>query len=178
MMSTSFWHPDGTPMSAQQFMETLFGKLPEFFKDENELRTIWSMPDTRKQLMDGLAEKGFGKPQLIEMQRIIDAEQSDFFDVLAHVAYAMEPLTRQERADRAMAAISEHFNSKHQVFLDFVLSHYVAQGVEELDQAKLTPLLKLRYNDSIIDAVNDLGDAKNIATVFSGFQRHLYEEVA
>ncbi len=38
MMVTSFWHPDGTPMSAQQFMEALFGKLPEFFKDEDELR--------------------------------------------------------------------------------------------------------------------------------------------
>ena len=177
MMSTSFWHPDGTPMSAQQFMEALFGKLPEFFKDENELRAIWSAPDTRKQLMEGLAEKGFGKLQLLEMQRIIDAEKSEFFDVLAHVAYAMEPLTRQDRADRAMAAISEHFNSKHQVFLDFVLSHYVAEGVDELDQSKLTPLLRLKYNDSITDAVNDLGDARNIATVFSGFQRHLNEEV-
>jgi len=38
MMMTTFWHPDGTPMSAQQFMEMLFGKLPEFFKDEAELR--------------------------------------------------------------------------------------------------------------------------------------------
>ncbi len=26
MTATSFWHPDGTPMSAQQFMEALFGK--------------------------------------------------------------------------------------------------------------------------------------------------------
>ena len=176
MMSTSFWHPDGTPMSAQQFMETLFGKLPEFFTDEDELRVIWSAPDTRKRLMEGLADKGFGKAQLLEMQRIIDAEQSDLFDVLAHVAYAMEPLTRQQRADRAMAAISENFNSKHKVFLDFVLSHYVAQGVEELDQEKLTPLLRLKYNDSISDAVRELGDAGKIASMFSGFQRHLYEE--
>jgi hypothetical protein len=37
-MVTSFWHPDGTPMSAQQFMEALFGRLPEFFKDDAELR--------------------------------------------------------------------------------------------------------------------------------------------
>ena len=36
MMMTTFWHPDGTPMSAQQFMEMLFGKLPEFFHDEAE----------------------------------------------------------------------------------------------------------------------------------------------
>jgi type I restriction enzyme R subunit len=65
MMCTTFWHPDGTPMSAQQFLEMLFGKLPEFFKDEAELRTIWSRPDTRKKLLDGLAEKGFGRDQRI-----------------------------------------------------------------------------------------------------------------
>ncbi len=89
MMATTFWHPDGTPMSAQQFMEMLFGKLPEFFKNEEELRTLWSAPDTRAKLLQGLAEKGFGKEQLTEMQRIIDAEKSDLFDVLAHVAYAL-----------------------------------------------------------------------------------------
>ena len=89
MMCTTFWHPDGTPMSAQQFMEMLFGKLPEFFKDEAELRALWSAPETRKKLLQGLAEKGFGGEQLAEMQKIIDAEKSDLFDVLAHVAYAL-----------------------------------------------------------------------------------------
>jgi type I restriction enzyme, R subunit len=98
MMMTSFWHPDGTPMSAHQFMESLFGRLPEFFKSEDELRTLWSVPDTRKKLLEGLAEKGFGKDQLAQMQKIIDAEKSDLFDVLANVAYALEQLTRQERA--------------------------------------------------------------------------------
>ena len=176
MVVTSFWHPDGTPMSAQQFMEALFGKLPDFFMDEDELRALWSAPDTRRKLLDGLAEKGFGKDQLAEMQKIIDAQQSDLFDVLAHVAYAELPLTREERADRAMAVISENFNPKQRVFLDFVLSHYVAVGVEELDQAKLTPLLKLKYHDSISDAVADLGKPEEIGKVFSGFQKYLYVE--
>ncbi|SBT10770.1 putative Restriction endonuclease [Candidatus Propionivibrio aalborgensis] len=176
MVVTSFWHPDGTPMSAQQFMEALFGRLPDFFTDEDELRTLWSAPDTRRKLLDGLAEKGFGKDQLAEMQKIIDAEKSDLFDVLAHVAYAEVPLTREERAGRAMAVISENFNPKQKVFLDFVLSHYVAVGVEELDQAKLTPLLKLKYHDSIADAVADLGKPEEIGRAFSGFQRYLYLE--
>lgn len=173
---TSFWHPDGTPMSAQQFMETLFGKLPEFFKDEQELRGLWSAPDTRRQLLAGLAEQGFGKDQLAEMQKIIDAEKSDLFDVLAYVAYAMAPLTREQRSQQAMAKISEHFNPKQRVFLDFVLAHYVAQGVEELEQSKLTPLLKLRYHDSIADAIEDLGPPQQIGEVFSGFQKYLYSE--
>lgn len=55
--------------------------------------------------------------------------------------------------------ISTRFNSKQQVFLDFMLSHYVEVGVEELDQEKLTPLLRLKYNNSIADAVADLGRA-------------------
>lgn len=175
MTSTSFWHPDGTPMSAQQFMEALFGKLPEFFRDEEELRRLWSAPDTRRKLLEGLAEKGFGKQQLMEMQRIIDAEKSDLFDVLAHVAWALAPQTRDERAARAMAIVSTHFNSRQQVFIDFVLSHYVSVGVEELDSEKLTPLLRLKYHDSLADAVADLGQPEEIGQVFSGFQKYLYE---
>ncbi|MDD2500176.1 MAG: DEAD/DEAH box helicase family protein [Geobacter sp.] len=177
MTVTSFWHSDGTPMSAQQFMELLFGRLPEFFKNEQELRSLWSRPDTRKKLLEGLAEKGFGHDQLIEMQRIIDAEKSDLFDVLAHVAYAMPPLTREERAGKARTLITQHFNNKLQLFLDFVLAHYVEIGVDELDQSKLTPLLKLKYRDSIPDAVADLGQTPlEIGQAFAGFQQYLYQQ--
>ena len=175
MVATTFWHPDGTPMSAQQFMESLFGKLPEFFKDEAELRAVWSVPDTRKNLLKGLAEKGFGPEQLAEMQKIIDAEKSDLFDVLAYVAYALPPITRQERASHAKVAINAHFGSKQQAFLDFVLDHYVGVGVDELDQEKLVPLLHLKYANSINDAVADLGNPDEINNVFVGFQKYLYE---
>ena len=86
MLHTSFWHPDGKPMSSQQFIELLYGQLPEFVRDEAELRALWSGPDTRARLLQGLAEKGFGPEQLAEMQGIISAENSDLFDVLAYVA--------------------------------------------------------------------------------------------
>jgi type I restriction enzyme, R subunit len=176
MMCTTFWHPDGTPMSAQQFMEMLFGKLPEFFKNEAELRALWSDPSTRKKLLEGLAEKGFGHNQLAEMQKIIDAEKSDLFDVLAHVAYAIPPLTREERAANAKDTIHGRFSTKQEMFLDLVLSHYVSVGVDELDQEKLTPLLRLKYHNSIADAVADLGKPEEISNVFIGFQRFLYQE--
>jgi type I restriction enzyme R subunit len=175
MSATSFWHPDGTPMSAAQFMEALFGKLPEFFKDEDELRAIWSAPDTRRKLLDGLAEKGFGKDQLVEMQRIIDAENSDIFDVLAFVAYADTPLTREQRAERAKVVISKEFGDKQQAFLTFVLAHYVSAGVDELDEVKLGPLLKLKYNNAIADAFADLGTPDSIRKAFVGFQQYLYQ---
>jgi type I restriction enzyme, R subunit len=178
MMMTTFWHPDGTPMSAQQFMEMLFGRLPEFFKDEAELRALWSAPDTRAKLLQGLAEKGFGREQMTEMQKVIDAEKSDLFDVLAHVAYALAPLTREERATKAKVEIGSRFTTKQQVFLAFVLSHYVQVGVEELDQEKLRPLLLLKYDNAIADAVADLGRPEEIGIVFAGFQKYLYQDAA
>jgi type I restriction enzyme, R subunit len=175
MMVTTFWHPDGTPMSAQQFLEMLFGKLPEFFKDEDELRKLWSAPDTRFKLLQGLAEKGFGGEQLAEMQRVIDAEKSDLYDVLAHVAYALPTQSREERAARAQLAITSRFEDRQRAFLEFVLAHYVSEGVRELDQDKLAPLLRLRYHDSVADAVADLGTPEHISKLFAGFQRYLYE---
>ena len=174
MICTTFWHPDGKPMSAQEFLELLFGKLPEFFKDEAELRLLWSSPVTRKMLLTGLAENGFGGPQLAEMQKIIDAEKSDLFDVLAYVAYASQPLQRSERAAKAKAAISTQFSTKQQAFLDFVLGHYVNEGVGELDPDKLPPLLKLKYH-STSDALLDLGPAEEIRMIFTGFQKYLYQ---
>jgi type I restriction enzyme, R subunit len=109
---------------------------------------------------------------------IIDAEKSDLFDVLAHVAYALPTLTREERAADARVAISSRFNTKQQMFLDFVLSHYVSVGVDELAQEKLTPLLHLKYHNSISDAVADLGRPEEISKVSVGFQKFLYQEGA
>jgi len=175
MTATTYWHPDGTPMSAQQFLETLFGKIPEFFKSEDELRRLWSVPDTRSRLLQGLSEHGFGLDQLAEIQKIIEAEKSDLFDVLAFVAYAMAPLTREVRAANAKVYINSQFTTKQGAFLDFVLSHYVEVGVEELDQDKLSPLLRLKYGDSLSDAIADLGDPEEIGQTFAGFQKYLYE---
>jgi type I restriction enzyme R subunit len=50
--------------------------------------------------------------------------------------------------------------------------------VGELDQEKLTPLLLLKYQNSIVDAVADLGKPDEIGKAFTGFQKFLYEKVA
>jgi type I restriction enzyme R subunit len=178
MMATTFWSPDGKPMSAEEFLRTLYGKLPDFFRSEEELRKLWSDPQTRKSLLDGLAEKGFGRDALTELQRLIDAEKSDLYDVLAYVAYLLPTMSREERAARAKLAITSRFTPKQQVFLDFVLSQYVKVGVDELAQEKLTPLLRIKYNNAIADAVADLGKPEEIGKVFTGFQKYLYDQAA
>jgi type I restriction enzyme R subunit len=173
MTATTFWSIDGKPMSAAEFVTRLFGELPALFKDEDELRALWSQPDTRKALLDSLAEKGYGREQLREIERMIDAENSDLYDVLAYIAFALAPITRQERADASRPFIASTYDPKLQAFLDFVLSQYVREGVGELDQAKLPNLLELRYR-AISDAALELGGVAKIREAFVGFQAHLY----
>ena len=81
---TSFWSTDGTPISAEEFLNNLFGELPNFFKSEAELRETWSNPVTRRTLLEKLEEAGFGLEELI-LKKLIDAEKSDLFDVLEYV---------------------------------------------------------------------------------------------
>ena len=174
IVATSFWSPDGRPMSAAQFVESLFGELPHFFKDEDELRRVWSRPDTRKALLQGLSEKGYGGAQLAEIKRAINAENSDIFDVLAYVAFTQAPKTRSERAEAGKSRIATHYDDKLQAFLDFVLAQYVSQGGEELDQDKLGALIALKYG-STHEAAATLGGGPVIRETFVGFQRYLYE---
>lgn len=174
-MSTRFWSPDGKPMTAAEFVERLFGEVPELFRNEDELRTLWSRPDTRKALLEGLTERGYGNEQLAEISRLIDAEKSDLYDVLAYIAYASEPISRRERVIARKALIFSQYFGKQQEFLAFVLNQYIKEGVGELDQDKLPQLLELKYHD-LRDAVADLGSVNNIRGIFIGFQEYLYSQ--
>ena len=174
MTATTFWSADGRPMSAAQFLESLFGVLPEFFRDEDELRRIWSDPATRKTLLARLSDKGFGREPLGEMQKAVDAADSDIFDLLAYVAFASAPLTREDRAAAARAATAAEFTDKQLAFVEFVLAQYVKQGVDELDNEKLAPLLKLKYGAALSDAFEQLGRPDQVRGVFVGFQKYLY----
>jgi type I restriction enzyme, R subunit len=173
MTATTFWSVDGRPMSAAEFVTRLFGELPALFKDEDELRALWSQPDTRKALLETLAEKGFGGEALQEIERLIDAEKSDLYDVLAYIAFALSPITRQQRADARQAAIFSHYDPKIQTFLAFVLAQYIKEGVGELDDAKLPRLLELKYH-AISDAAAELGGVAAIRAAFVSFHLHLY----
>lgn len=174
MISTSFWGADGRLVSAEEFLQNLFGKLSEFFKSENELRKIWSNPITRKVFLDNLAETGYGKEELNTLQKLIAAEKSDLFDVLEYISFAIKPITRAVRVAKAQANIFSTLDNKQKEFLEFVLFKHIETGVEELDQEKLPVLLALKYH-TISDAAALLGGVENIRATFINFQKHLYE---
>ena len=154
----------------------LFSELPNLFKSEDELRTLWSNPITRRTLLGELAKAGFGKDELTTLQKLIDAEKSDLFDVLEYVFNgSYNSLTREQRVAASQATIFALLDNKQKEFIEFVLSKYVETGVEELDQDKLPILLTNKYQ-SLEDAKEVLGNVGDIRKLFIEFQKHLYEE--
>lgn len=173
MISISYWNADGKPVSSEEFIQIMFGKLPELFKSEEELRKIWSNPITRKVFMEKMSEIGYGKKELEVLQKIVNAEESDLFDALAYVAFAISPISRNQRVMVSRESILTGLDQKQKEFLEFVLKKYIEKGVEELDEEKLPGLLNLKYH-AISDAEEILGGVDNMRATFFDFQKNLY----
>lgn len=171
-VKTTFWSPEGKPIGYEEFMNQLYGDLPNLVADEEELRKVWSLPSTRKKLLEELSEKGYTDSQLEDLRSLIHGENSDLFDVLSYVAYHKELVPRLQRASSARIQMND-YNPKQQEFLNFVLDQYVKEGVDELGVDKLSPLLLLKYK-ALSDAKKELGDIQSIREAFIGFQRSLY----
>ena len=177
-VTTTFWGPNGDQVTVEQFLKNLYGELPSFYKDEADLRRIWSDPLTRSELLTKLGEQGFSLVDLGKIQELISATESDLYDVLAYISFAAPKKTREKRATGARRKVVMQFSDRTRDFIDFVLDHYVTEGVEELDPLKLPQLLELKYG-GIQDALKEIGaTADSVRDAFFEFQKFLYEDSA
>ncbi len=174
MASTTYWL-NGKVVSANQFIEHLFGGLSSLVIDEDALRKTWSNPETRTRFLAQLEDKGFGHGELSDIRRLIDAQDSDLFDVLAYIRFTLEPKARSERANSARSAALPAYSAEMREFLESVLSAYERGGVEELGLDSLGTLLTVKYG-SINDAKLLLGELAAIKGAFIGMQADLYRE--
>ena len=177
MTSKMFYSVDGKPMSLTEFIQSLFNTLemPELFKNEDELRAIWAVPSTRRELLKQLEAAGFAADELESIQELIDAENSDLFDVLEFVKYALKPVTRSIRASVSRSIMESGIESKQLEFIDFLVTQYIESGVGELEESKLETLLEIKYSD-VFNAVQILGqgDVAKVRKLFLDFQKNLY----
>lgn len=176
MMSTSFWSADGKPISSEEFLNDLFGELPKLFKDEEELRAIWGNPVTRRTFLEKLDELGFPKSDLTTLQKLVNMEKSDLFDVLEYIFNGdFIAKSREERAELAKQSIIPLLNTNQKDFIDFVLEKYVEAGIDELDDTKLKTLIENKYQ-SLPDGLQVLGNAGEVRKMFIEFQQYLYRD--
>ena len=162
-----------------EFLKHIFDKLklPELFNSESELRTLWANPLTRKDLLEKLEREGCHVDDLRKLQELIDAKNSDLFDVLEYIAYSKKPVSRELRVETNRSKILNFLNSNQREFVQYVLQNYIDIGVDELDISKLSTVVTAKYG-SIHAAQESLGTVDEIKEIFIDFQKNLYIEIA
>jgi type I restriction enzyme, R subunit len=171
--TTTYWGPDGKPISAQQFLERLFGDLAGLVVDEDELRRQWSDPERRERFVTVLQEKGYDAEKLAEMRLLANAPNSDLFDVLAFVRFNLKPITRTDRADKVREGGLHGQPAEMGAFLLAILNSYENSGEGELALGKLGNYLTARYG-TIADAKRVLGDIGTVKAAYLDMQAGLY----
>lgn len=171
------FYMDGKPVGPAEFLEMLFGKLPEFYSSEEDLQKQWSDPRTRSALLSGLAERGFDEEKLQALKDLIDAEESDVYDVLRYISYAKDTMTRHERASIIRDYYLEQLDANQRDFVSFVLDTYEKSGENELSMENLRGLVQLKYR-TMPDAVAQLGSPEEIVEDYLELQKELYAVTA
>lgn len=174
--ATTYWSTDGRMITAQEFMQQLFGDLDALVADEDELRAIWSDPDRREAFIQRLTDLGYDAERLDDMRRLIDAPNSDIFDVLAYVRFTLAPLARSQRVRAASATGLGGYEREIRSFLEYVLGNYERNGIGELASSRIGDLLRIRYG-GVNDAKRLLGDVPQIRRAFVDIQRHLFRQI-
>lgn len=170
------FYMDGKPVGPAEFLELIYGKLPEFYVSEEDLQKKWSDPRTRKALLQGLAERGFDEEKLQKLKELVDAEDSDVYDVLRYISYARETMSRHERARIIRDYYLDQLEEDERDFVTFVLDTYEKSGENELSMENLRGLVQLKYR-TMPDAIKHLGSPEEIVADYLELQRELYMAV-
>ena len=172
--SDMFWGPDGVPISAEEFLKMLFGKLPEFFADEADLREKWSAPTTRRALLNKMADQGYGEDVLKQIRSLMDADDCDLLDVLEYIAFQKRPVNRSIRVQKANLYTGKQ-TTEQMAFIQYLASVYIKAGIDELEADRLPKLMTNKYG-TIVEGTAALGGIEQAIWTFNNFQRSLYQQ--
>jgi type I restriction enzyme R subunit len=175
-IETTYVGMDGIPLKTEDYLELLIGVLGKFYNNEDGLREIWSNPTNRKELLNKLKEMNIDEAQLNDLKIIFEAEDSDIYDVLAHLSFNLDIKTRSERvfAVEHSAFIEKHHNEKAKEFIEFILERYKKDGVKELDEDKLGKLVDLSGLGSVREVANNFGGIPQMRDEYFELQREIY----
>ncbi len=176
-VETRYIDENGLPLTTKQFLEKLIGFIPDLYENEEKLRKLWSKPETRDELLQKLADSGIDEEQLESLKILFDAKESDIFDILMHISYTNDIITRKQRAETTRDNVpffEVYENLKARDFLKFILERYEQDGIKELKREKLANLVELNNLGTTKDAAKVFGGLQKLVDAFYKLQEHLY----
>lgn len=161
-------------ISLNEYVDKLFGRIPQFFSGADDLREKWANPETREQLLKTLDEAGFAEDKLLMLKNMLKMQKCDLLDVLEYIAYNSTPIERTKRVEAVKRQYVDALNKEQREFDNLILQYYVNNGFKELAANNLKTFISIKFN-SMSDAKESLKmSASDIRTHYFELQRRLY----
>jgi type I restriction enzyme R subunit len=161
-------------ISLDEYVKKLFGRIPDFFSDADDLREKWSNPETREELLRTLDEAGFAEDKLNLLKNMLKMQKCDLLDVLEYIAYESTPIERAKRVELVKKQYVDSLNKEQQEFDNLILQYYVSNGFKELGTDNLKTFITIKFN-SMSDAKERLQmSVSDIRAHYFELQRRLY----
>ena len=161
-------------VNLDEYVKKLFGRIPEFFSDADDLREKWSNPETREKLLQTLDEAGFAEEKLLLLKNMLKMQKCDLLDVLEYIAYNSTPIERAKRVELVKKQYVDALNKEQREFDDLILEYYASNGFRELGSDKLKTFINIKFN-SMRDAKEKLNmSVADIRAHYFELQRRLY----
>jgi len=109
-----------------------FGSLSEFLRR-------WNDADRKKAVLDELAERGV--PLNVLQQAVPNGQELDAFDLVAHVAFDQNPLTRRERINHVKKRdVFGEYGEQARAVLEALLEKFADHGVQDIEDSEILEL--------------------------------------
>ncbi|MDE2982978.1 MAG: DEAD/DEAH box helicase family protein [Gemmatimonadota bacterium] len=149
--------------------------LRERFASLDDFLSRWNREERKQVIIDEMASEGL---PLAEITQEL-GEDLDPFDLICHIAFGAEPMTRRERAERVKKrdALTRYAGQARAV-LDALLDKYADQGVLNLDDATVLTIPPLDSLGTPLELVGAFGGKPGFERAVHDLQFELYRESA
>lgn len=161
-------------LSSEEFLQKIVWELPNFYKDEHQLRMLWSNPETREELLTWLSHIWLDKEQLEDLKTMFEATDSDIFDVLAHLSFNNDIKYRSERSIYWEEVVDNYDSLKAREFLEFLLALYVKNGILEFRKDWLASKIELFNKWQAREIASEFGWIEELRNAYYEVQKSLY----
>ena len=142
-----------------------YSTLKEFIK-------TWNSYDKKQAIIDELYQHEIF---LDELRELSGNDEMDDFDLICHIAFDKEPLTRAERANNVKKRdyLNKYEGIARQV-LEGLLEKYSTEGIKDLESIKILQNDPFRKIASTKKIVNEFGGRDGFLNAIQDLQKEIY----
>jgi type I restriction enzyme, R subunit len=132
----------------------------------------WDNALKKEDFIQELAEQGI----LLEALREDTGKDLDDFDLICHVAFDQEPLTRKERADKVRKRnYFTKYGEKAQLVIQKLLDKYEDEGITSIERGSVLSVKPLDEIGSPVEIVKAFGKRADFDAAVKELERELYQ---